>query len=273
MLVSPDNRDVTEEFAERYGTAQPDVALKIESNVLGGRWGANGYTTMVQADMLATQAQLDPSTRVLDVGAGRGWPGLYLATTGCEVVLVDVPLAALLTGSQRLAAEGLTRRASVAAGSVTGLPFRSASFDAVVHADVMCCLRPKITALRECLRVLRPGGVTAFFVIHLSPGVTHSQRRRAIRDGPTFVTSSHSYPEMLEAAGFTDIRETDYTASYGDTARAWGEQRERFEKELTDAIGGAAFEERQADGRAKVRAIEDGILHRALLTARRPSRD
>ena len=38
--------------------------------------------------------QLDP--RTLDVGAGSGWPSLYLVReTGCEAALVDLPLEGL----------------------------------------------------------------------------------------------------------------------------------------------------------------------------------
>jgi hypothetical protein len=41
-------------FEERYGIALPPVARQIERRVIGGDWGANGYTTMAQADTLAT---------------------------------------------------------------------------------------------------------------------------------------------------------------------------------------------------------------------------
>ena len=264
-------REVAEHFAERYGASQPEVAAEIEDAVLGGRWGANGYTTREQADVLAREARIGPTSRVLDIGAGRGWPGLYLATsTGCEVVLVDVPMAALVAGRQRLESEGLSHRATAVGGSATMLPFGAAAFDAIVHTDVLCCLRPKLTVLRECLRLLRPGGRTAFYVIHLAEGLGPARRRRASRDGPTFVSSARPYTDMLAAVGFTEIWATDCTGTYATVASAWVEQRDKYRSELSASLGEGGFEERQADGRAKVRAIEDGILRRSLLTARRP---
>jgi hypothetical protein len=79
-------------FDQRYGAALPPIACQIEQRVIGGDWGANGYTTMDQADTLAHELHLSATDRLLDLGTGRGWPGLYLATrTGCQVVLTDLP--------------------------------------------------------------------------------------------------------------------------------------------------------------------------------------
>jgi hypothetical protein len=75
---------------------------------------------------------------------------------------------------------------------------------------------------------------------------------------------------MLEAAGFTDVREADCTEEFATVQRKWIEQRDRYHAEMAAALGEAAFEERQSGGRAQLRAIEDGILLRSLLTARRP---
>ena len=58
-------------FAERYRVAPAEVSRRIELAVLGGDWGANGYTTMVQADMLARELGLRPGVRLLDLGAGE----------------------------------------------------------------------------------------------------------------------------------------------------------------------------------------------------------
>jgi len=83
-------------FEQRYGAAAAPVAVEIGRRVIGGDWGANGYTTMTQADQLAAGLQLSAADRLLDVGTGRGWPGLYLAArSGCRVVLADLPLEGL----------------------------------------------------------------------------------------------------------------------------------------------------------------------------------
>jgi len=74
-------------FEQRYGVAAAPVARQLERRVIGGDWGANGYTTMAQADTLASRLGLSAADRLLDIGTGRGWPGLYLAArSGCRVV-------------------------------------------------------------------------------------------------------------------------------------------------------------------------------------------
>ena len=126
-------------FDQRYGAALPPVARQIEQRVIGGDWGANGFTTMAQADTLARELDLSAADRLLDLGSGRGWPGLYLATrTGCQVVLTDLPLEGLRVAASRATSEGLAARAGMVAAAASALPFRAGSFDAVIHTDVLC---------------------------------------------------------------------------------------------------------------------------------------
>jgi hypothetical protein len=71
-----------------YGNRPSPTARQIEQRVIGGDWGANGFTTRAQADALADGLGLSVGDRLPDPGSGRGWPGLYLAArTGCRVVL------------------------------------------------------------------------------------------------------------------------------------------------------------------------------------------
>jgi len=126
-------------FEQRYGVAASPVAVEIERRVIGGDWGANGYTTMVQADQLAGGLGLSAAERLLDIGTGRGWPGLYLAArSGCRVVLADLPLEGLRVAAARARADSLAARTSVVAAAASALPFHAHSFDAIIHTDVLC---------------------------------------------------------------------------------------------------------------------------------------
>jgi 2-polyprenyl-3-methyl-5-hydroxy-6-metoxy-1,4-benzoquinol methylase len=132
-------RRTAERFAERYRVAPAEVSRRVEFAVIGGDWGANGYTTMAQAGLLADALGLHPGLRLLDLGAGRGWPGLYLAAaTGCQVVLADVPVEGLRVAAGRARREGLAGRAAPLAATARALPFARVSFDAIVHTDVLC---------------------------------------------------------------------------------------------------------------------------------------
>jgi 2-polyprenyl-3-methyl-5-hydroxy-6-metoxy-1,4-benzoquinol methylase len=126
-------------FQQRYGIAAAPLLCQIEQRVIGGDWGANGYTTMAQADQLAEGLGLSAADRLLDLGTGRGWPGLYQAArSGCRVVLADLPLEGLRVAAARASAEDLAARTSVLGAAASGLPFQVGSFDAVIHTDVLC---------------------------------------------------------------------------------------------------------------------------------------
>jgi SAM-dependent methyltransferase len=131
--------DAKKRFDERYGTGQNKATIALEREVIGGDYGANSYTTRKQADALIERLQLTRSDRLLDVGAGRGWPGLYLAKrSGCSVVLADLPLVALVEAGRRARKARVHKRSDCIAAGASNLPFRPRSFDALVHSDVLC---------------------------------------------------------------------------------------------------------------------------------------
>lgn len=107
--------------------------------VLGHAVGLGGYTTIEEAERLRESLLLDPTHRLLDIGAGRGWPGsLVASSSGCRLVSTDVPVAALREARSNLESAGLRERSETVAAEGGALPFTADGFDAVVHADVFC---------------------------------------------------------------------------------------------------------------------------------------
>jgi cyclopropane fatty-acyl-phospholipid synthase-like methyltransferase len=137
MVERGDKGDL-DRFREWY-RVDLDVLRAIEVAVIGSDYGADGYATIDEVDTLGRLLFLGPGDRLLDMGTGRGWPGLYLAaTTGCAVVGADLPLEGLVRGMRRATADGLGDRSAMVTAGGDALPFRRGCFDAIVHTDVLC---------------------------------------------------------------------------------------------------------------------------------------
>ena len=118
--------------------------------------------------------------------------------------------------------------------------------------------------------MLRPGGRIAFYTIFIPQGLAERDYRRAARVGAPGVTSwRREQPALLRAAGFSNVSQTDVTPEYLRLLRAWTEARERHAAGLREADGEAAFAEKQRENRARLAAIEAGLLRRCLLVAER----
>ena len=242
--------------------------LSIERSVCGCDYGGNSWTTRVEAHRIAALLGLAPTLRLLDVGAGSGWPGLYMAATrGCDLVLVDLPLTGLRIAAERAIKDRFIGRCWLSVADAAELPFREDSFDAISSSDLLCCLREKRAVLEGCQRVMRVGGRMVFTVISVAPGLSNEDHRRAVENGPEFIESDTEYPALLAQTGWTMLDRQDLTVEYTASCRRQLRADDERKDALTALIGAAEYSERQADWRSKIAALEDGLLRRELFLA------
>jgi demethylmenaquinone methyltransferase/2-methoxy-6-polyprenyl-1,4-benzoquinol methylase len=106
-------------------------------------------------------AQVKRGDRVLDLAGGTGDVAVLLrqrvGETG-EVVVGDINGDMLRVGRDRLTDRGLVRGLSWVQCDAQALPFPDGGFDLVTIAFGLRNVTDKDAALREMLRVLRPGG-------------------------------------------------------------------------------------------------------------------
>ena len=121
--------------------------------------------------------------------------------------------------------------------------------------------------LRACVRVLRPGGVTAFYVIAPSPGLSAEELAFVTEAGPTDGDAGPGYGVLLDEAGFVDVEVTDITPEYRSTLQSWIEAYDDEADELRPLIGHEEFAEREARRIAARGAIDDGLLRRYFVRA------
>ena len=259
--LSPAERALRERFEAIYTTCEAPVMRAIERSVCGCDYGATSWTTREEADRIGALLALGSGVRLLDLGAGTGWPALYLAkTTGCDVTLTDLPATGLRIAMERALAdrEPGVRGAAVADGAA--LPFRAAAFDAISHSDVPCCLPRKREVLAACRHIIRDGGRMAFSILAVAPDLAPASYARAVANGPDFIGTEADYPTLLRETGWSLEQQHDLTAAYAASCR----RQQRADAEQATAIaaliGPAELAERQAGWVSKLACLEEGLL-------------
>lgn len=94
--------------------------------------------------------------RVLDVGCGDGVLSVELSRQGAHVTALDADSRMLDAARDR--ADSAHANITFIEGNARSLPFADNSFDVVVAVTVLCFVADAESAVREMVRVLRPGG-------------------------------------------------------------------------------------------------------------------
>jgi ubiquinone/menaquinone biosynthesis C-methylase UbiE len=124
-------------------------------------------------------------SRLLDVGCGRGGPGLWIARElGASLVGIDVVAEAVVAAYQRAATLGMAEKAEFRVASGTGTHLPEGAFDGAVSIDALWMIQNKAAAFRELARVLSPGSLVVF---------------------TTWEPAHLDYAAYLTAAGFSSV--------------------------------------------------------------------
>jgi len=257
------------DFARDYEIAQDPLMREIERRVRGSDYGATSWTTRAQAEQAAARLALGPGLRLLELGAGSGWPALFLATlSGCDVVLTDLPLSGLRIARERAARDGLSSRCSVLAADASALPFADRSFDRIQHADVLCCMDRKREMLRECRRVARDAARMEFSVISLARQPEADDEQRLLqRSGPPFPDAGADYAVLLAQTRWTVLERIDVTAEFVRCMDVLLDESHTRRSALVDLLGEADHAERLERRRSTHAAVARGLLRREVFLA------
>ena len=263
MARSAAEEKQTARLNQEFRDAQSPVLQAITNQVCDCCYIGNSWTTRSEADLMVEHLRLTASHDLLDIGAGAGWPGLYLALqTGCAVTLLDLPEIGLRLAEARAEADGMTSQLSTVQGDAADMPFPSKSFSAISHSDVLCCLEDKLTVLRECRRVISADGRMCFTVIRLADGLKGIAMERALQAGPEFIHSEAHYHSMLQSAGWQIIQQDDITGAFCASTERMIAAEEKQSESLRAMRGDEANETAQVNWRSRLQAVEDRLILR-----------
>ena len=257
-----------DEFAQEYRDGQMAVMQKIERAVCGCDYGSTAWTTRDEADRIVEMLGLAPGVHLLEIGAGAGWPSLYMAqASGCDVTLSDLPVVALEAAMARARRDGLATRTGAVAADAAHLPFPDQCFDAVNHSDVLCCLVAKRRALAECRRVIRPAGRMAFSVLLIPPGLSAEDHAEALVTAPEFIETDTDYLTLLDQTGWDLIEHKELTDEFLASCRKRLEVEERLKNDLLAVSDARAVEATQTKFRRRMPVLARGHMRRELFLA------
>jgi SAM-dependent methyltransferase len=135
---------------------------------------------------------------LLDLACGRGGYGLeIIRRTNTRVVGVDFSAVAIQQARRQAEAFGLTDCAEFRRADMIDTGLGTASVDAALCVDSIHFANPVSMALRECLRVLKPGGRVALTAWQISDNADEEVRRRS---------PHRDLAAELEAAGFEQVK-------------------------------------------------------------------
>ena len=157
------DHDWVEIFTQEFDHPESAVVARIWADVLGDEYPAElapySYTTRSELQFVAGALAVGSGDVLVDIGCGRGGPGLWVAaTTGARYVGVDIASSALDAVCRRAERLGLSTRVRTMEGSFDSLPLDDGEADAVMSIDALLFAPDKPAAAAEMARGLRPGG-------------------------------------------------------------------------------------------------------------------
>ena len=255
-------------FGQSYVRNQRPVMKRIERAVCGCDYGATSWATREEVGAISAKLGLQPGTHLMDLGAGSGWPGLYLASlSGCNVALVDMPEEGLAIAAARARDDRLPGVHGIVADG-SALPWADRSFDAITHLDVLCCLPDKQSVLAECRRTIRADGRMIFSVISIAPELSNKDHTRAVELGPPYGVVATDYDKLLRLTDWITVEQTDCTAQYLDNAKSFLAVDQANRSELADVLGEEDCQQRIDKDVDLIDAIGSGLLRRKLYEVR-----
>jgi arsenite methyltransferase len=154
---------------------------------------------------LLAQCHIADAREVLNVGCGIGVTSAYIAKKhGCHVVGVDISEKMIEWSRRRARQERVESEVELRLADILALPFEAGRFDVVIVESVIVFIEDKARAIRECVRVTKPGGYVGLsescWTEEPSPALAALARRDLGAEVPTAV----AWRALWAASGLED---------------------------------------------------------------------
>lgn len=159
---------------------------------------------------LAGLCEIRQGTSVLDVASGTGESACFLAERfGAHVIGIDLSDDLLERARAKAARQGLA--VEFRKGDAHALDFGESTFDAVISECTLCLLDKK-RAVREMIRVAKPGGRVGIHDVCWREGAPAELKKRLADLEGEEPETLDGWKSLLLQAGLVDVRAVDKSA-------------------------------------------------------------
>lgn len=174
------------------------------------RWAEEGRDAELEnehsdvVNQVIEAMQLRPGERVLDLGCGNGWATRLIAKANAGVQAIGVDASPKMI-ERAEALHSLTIRARYELGTFEQLDFKDNHFDRVFSMEALYYAADLGQAIRECFRVLKPGGSVETLVDYYSESEA-SEPWAKVMGLELHRLSESGWSEAFEKAGFATVK-------------------------------------------------------------------
>ncbi len=172
-------------------------------------WGGLEATKRL---LTAMQIKKNKEMRILDIGCGSGYTACMISQEfGCSVIGIDISEYMIIKAKERAEKLKLSNVEFKVADALN-LPFEDNYFDAAIAESVTLFLPDKQQALREYLRVVKPGEYFGNGEVYLKESVSpevvnqiHTVSREIMTPQCTYLTKSE-WTRIFEESGLQELQ-------------------------------------------------------------------
>lgn len=218
-----------------YKNYSEDIYKAIRNETFGEDIGQNSWLTADEYREMFSLLGLTNKSSVLEIASGSGGPALFMVKeTACHLTGLEYDKNGVDNSLKLAEANGITGQTKFMHGDASEpLPFEDNSFDAVFTIDAINHLKNRDRVVKEFYRVLKPEGRLLYTDPIVVTGILTNEEI-AVRSsiGYFLFTPLGENEQLLERAGFTEIRSRDVTENMSMVSQKWFNAREKRKDEL-----------------------------------------